>query len=127
MHACILVWVGAGIACPSFFFVPVPNRKIGRRTHHHTLLARYTHRADEDEEEDTHFDDHHVLVLNLEATSVEALPELETAEIQVRVGGLGVKWSGFWGLWGGWNGVFVGGRKCMHARFGCSTTYPHSI
>jgi hypothetical protein len=40
---------------------------------------------EDEEEDDVHFDEHHLLVLNLEATSVEALKTLDTTEIQVRL------------------------------------------
>jgi len=54
----------------------------------HTRAYPYHHlhtpSAEEEEDDDVHFDDHHVLVLNFEATSIEALETLDTAEIQVR-------------------------------------------
>lgn len=52
-------------------------------THHPHPTHTRTHRAETADEDDVHFDDHHVLVLSLEATSVEALASLEAAEVQV--------------------------------------------
>lgn len=55
---------------------------VGNEPTHSTTNTTPNSAVDE-EEEDVHFDDHHILVLDLEATSTEALDKLDAAEIQV--------------------------------------------